>query len=358
MQFGILFISQPNLEIDEYPHHAVHERVTGEVLLADELGFDVAWLAEHHFSNTYGIMPDVMTYGGYLAGLTKTIKIGTGVVVLPLNNPVRVVENMCFIDVLSGGRFVLGLGSGYREYEFQGLGVDFETRRDIQIEGLELLMQLLTERRSDFAGKTCRSRIEGDHELFPHPVQKPYPPLTMAVASEQSMAAAARYGFGIMLSSIPPVDVCAAQAARYREMLSTTEEKYKGNIARGDVIVNRFVYVADTDEAARRESEEGVLRHLSHYFGQGDYVNMVQKGAEGAAEGLAYDKLLGDVVIHGSPDTVASMIEEMAEKTGMTGLILHYPPYYGPERIRRSLTLFGEEVIPRFRKSAKTAAAE
>lgn len=358
MQFGILFISQPNLDIDEYPHHSVHARVTGEVQLADELGYDVAWLAEHHFSNTYGIMPDVMTYGAYLAGLTKTIKIGTGVVVLPLNNPVRVVENMCFIDVLSGGRFVLGLGSGYREYEFQGLGVDFETRRDIQIEGLELLMQLLTERRTSFEGKTCRSQIDGDHELFPHPVQKPYPPLTMAVASEQSMAAAARYGFGIMLSSIPSVEVCAAQAGRYREMLSSTEEKYKDNRARGDVILNRFVYVADTDEAARKESEEGVLRHLSHYFGQGDYVNMVQKGAEGAAEGLAYDKLLGDVVIHGSPDTVATMIEEMADKTGMTGLILHYPPYYGPERIRRSLTLFGEEVIPRFRKETKTAAAE
>jgi alkanesulfonate monooxygenase SsuD/methylene tetrahydromethanopterin reductase-like flavin-dependent oxidoreductase (luciferase family) len=358
MQFGILFISQPNLEIDEYPHHGVHPRVTGEVILADELGYDVAWLAEHHFSNTYGIMPDVMTYGAYLAGLTKTIKLGTGVVVLPLNNPVRVVENMCFIDVLSGGRFMLGLGSGYRAYEFQGLGVDFATRRDIQIEGLELLMQLLTERRADFNGRTCRSLIEGDHELFPHPLQKPYPPLTMAVASEQSMAAAARYGFGIMLSSIPTIDVCAAQGARYREMLSQTEEKYKGNIARGDLILNRFVYVADTDEAARKESEEGVLRHLSHYFGQGDYVNMVQKGAENAADTLAYDELLGDVVIHGSPDTVATMIEEMAEKTGMTGLILHYPPYYGPERIRRSLTLFGQEVMPRFRKGAKTAAAE
>ena len=358
MQFGILFISQPNLEVDEYPHQSVHARVTGEVLLADELGYDVAWLAEHHFSNTYGIMPDVMTYGAYLAGLTKQIRIGTAVVVLPLNNPVRVVENMCFIDVLSGGRFMLGLGSGYREYEFQGLGVDFATRRDTQIEGLELLMQLITEKRASFNGKVCRSLIEGDHELFPHPLQKPYPPLTMAVASEQSMAAAARYGFGIMLSSIPSVDICAAQAARYRGMLPTTEDKYKGNIARGTLTMTRFVYVSESDEAARKESEEGVLRHLAHYFGQGDYVNMVQKGGEGTAEGLAYDKLLGDVIIHGSPDTVAEMIEEMAEKTGMTGLILHYPPYYGPERIRRSLTLFGEEVIPRFRKSAKTEAAE
>ena len=358
MQFGILFISQPNLEIDEYPHHAVHERVTGEVLLADRLGFDVAWLAEHHFSNTYGIMPDVMTYGGYLAGLTNSIKIGTGVVVLPLNNPVRVVENMCFIDVLSGGRFVLGLGSGYRAYEFDGLGVDFETRRDTQIEGLEVLMRLLTERRIDFKGNTCRSSISGDHELFPHPVQKPYPPLTMAVASEQSMAAAARYGFGIMLSSIPTVDICAAQAARYREMLSSTEAKYKDNAAYGDVILNRFVYVSETDASAKAESEDGVLRHLSHYFGQGDYVNTVRKGTEAAASTLNYDELLGDVVIHGSPDTVATMIKEMAEKTGMTGLILHYPPYYGPENICRSLTLFGEEVIPRFRKSAGSAAAE
>src|SRR5262249_40405376 len=117
-------------------HRGVHARVTSEILRADELGYDTAWLAEHHFSNEYGIMPDVFVYAGYLAGLTRRIRIGTAVVTLPLANPVRVAENAAFLDILSGRRFVLGLGSGYRKYEFDGFGVDFETRRDIQEEAL------------------------------------------------------------------------------------------------------------------------------------------------------------------------------------------------------------------------------
>lgn len=355
MQFGILFTSQPNLDIDAYPHQSVHARVTGEIKLADRLGYDVAWLAEHHFSNTYGIMPDVMTYAAYLAPQTETIKLGTAVVVLPLNNPVRIVENACFIDLLSGGRFMLGLGSGYRQYEFEGMGIDFDTRRDVQQEALQVVLDLLHKHRVTFDGKWARAHIEGDFELFPRPAQQPHPPLYMAVGSEQSMGAAARHGFGIMISSIPGTDRLVEQAARYHELLPGTVAPYDQNPARGDILMNRFIYVAESDEAARRESEEGVLRHLHHFLAQGDYVNLVS----GAKTEFGYDTLLGDVILHGSPDTVAGMLAELGEKTGMTGVILHYPPYYGPECIARSLTLFAEEVIPRFRdKAAANAAAE
>jgi len=108
MEFGILFTSHPNTDTEPYPHRGVHARVTSEILRADDLGYDTAWLAEHHFSNEYGIMPDVFVYAGYLAGLTRRIRIGTAVVTLPLANPVRVAENAAFVDILSGGRFVLG----------------------------------------------------------------------------------------------------------------------------------------------------------------------------------------------------------------------------------------------------------
>ena len=75
-------------------------------------------------------MPDVWVYAGYLAALTKRIKLGMAVVTLPLSNPVRVVENAAFVDILSGGRVTLGLGSGYRKYEFDGFGLDFDARRE------------------------------------------------------------------------------------------------------------------------------------------------------------------------------------------------------------------------------------
>ena len=98
-------------------------------------------------------MPDVWVYAGYLAALTKRIKLGMAVVTLPLSNPVRVVENAAFVDILSGGRVALGLGSGYRKYEFDGFGLDFEARRDMQDEALALMQDLLR------TGKTSRRQV-------------------------------------------------------------------------------------------------------------------------------------------------------------------------------------------------------
>src|SRR5258707_7214194 len=122
MKFGILFTSHPNTDTEPYPHRDVHARVTREILRADELGYDYAWLAEHHFSNEYGIMPDVFVYAGYLAGLTKRIKICTAAVTLPLANPLRAAEHAAFVDIPSGGRFALGPRAGYPHYGCHGFG--------------------------------------------------------------------------------------------------------------------------------------------------------------------------------------------------------------------------------------------
>ena len=134
MEFGILFTSHPDKEREPYPHRDVHARTTQEIIEADRLGFDIAWIAEHHFSNDYGILPDPFSYITYLAPQTERIKLGTAVMTLPLQNPVKVIENAAFVDILTEGRFILGLGSGYRPYEFEGLGIDFETRHDAQEE--------------------------------------------------------------------------------------------------------------------------------------------------------------------------------------------------------------------------------
>jgi alkanesulfonate monooxygenase SsuD/methylene tetrahydromethanopterin reductase-like flavin-dependent oxidoreductase (luciferase family) len=166
MEFGILFTSHPNTEAEPYPHRDVHRRVTQQIVRADQLGFDYAWIAEHHFSNEYGIMPDVFVYAGYLAALTKRIKIGTAAVTLPLANPLRVVENTAFVDILSNGRFALGLGSGYRKYEFDGFGVDFDGRRDLQEEALPLVLELLQRKRIDTTAGILVSRSTAPTKCF------------------------------------------------------------------------------------------------------------------------------------------------------------------------------------------------
>jgi alkanesulfonate monooxygenase SsuD/methylene tetrahydromethanopterin reductase-like flavin-dependent oxidoreductase (luciferase family) len=352
MDFGILFTSHPNTDTEPYPHRDVHARVTREILRADALGYDCAWLAEHHFSNEYGIMPDVFVYAGYLAALTKSIRIGTAVVTLPLANPLRVAENAAFVDILSEGRFVLGLGSGYRKYEFDGFGVDFENRRDIQEEALPLLMELLQRKRTAHRGAHFSFKVDGAYELYPHALQEPHPPVYLAGATERSIAVAGRMGLGLMLSSWTPFAELARQTEKYRAHLEETPVALRQNPARGRIDIARLVYVAETDAIARRDSEGGILRHLEHFAsGQtSGYLGTVQEKTIGGRTG--YDALTRDIILHGSPATVADKIAHLRERAGATSIMLHYPPWYGAEKALASLELFATEVAPKFRASA------
>ena len=352
MEFGILFTSHPNTEIEPYPHRDLHARVTREILHADALGFDYAWIAEHHFSNQYGIMPDVFIYAGYLAALTKRIKIGTAVVTLPLANPLRIAENAAFVDILSNGRFVLGLGSGYRQYEFDGFGADFAARRDIQEEALPLLMDLFHKKRADHRGEHFRFKVDGAYELFPQSVQQPHPPIFLAGATERSIGLAARMGFGLLLSTWTPFAELTRQVAGYRAHLAETPAALRGNPARGHVDIARWVYAK-----ARHDSEAGILRHRAHFSSglTSGYLGTVSEA--GSAQGDDYDMLSRDIILHGSPATVIEKIERLQATTGAASIMLHYPPWYGIEKALASLELFAAEVMPKFKSAAPARAS-
>src|SRR3984893_5821359 len=349
MEFGILFTSHPNVDTEPYPHRDVHARVTREIVRADELGFDYAWVAEHHFSNEYGIMPDVFVYAGYLAALTQRIKIGTAVVTLPLANPLRVAENAAFVDILSNGRFALGLGSGYRKYEFDGFGADFEGRREVQEEALPLLMDIFLNKRVNHQGKYFDFKVDGQYELFPHSLQQPHPPIFLAGATERSIAVAGRMGFGLMLSTWTPFEELARQTAAYRRHLEETPQRLRANPARGNIDVARWTYIAETDAKARSDSEAGIMRHLKHFASghTSGYLGTVSQG--GATSERNYDTLSRDIILHGSPATVIEKIERLRDMTGATSVMLHYPPWYGVEKALASLELFASEVAPKLR---------
>ena len=351
MEFGILFTSHPNHTSEPYPHQDVHARVTAEIEAADRLGYDTAWVAEHHFSNEYGIMPDVFTYLGYLAAKTSRIRLGTAVVTVPLYDPIRVVENMAFVDILSGGRVVLGLGSGYRPYEFEGFGRDFDARRDVQEEAIDLILALLHKRKVAHKGAHFRSTIEDSYEIFPVSRQRPHPPLFMAAGTERSMAYAARHGFGLMLSTLPSFDTLAGQIAFYRRHCPEAPAPLNANPAHGKVDIARWVYVAETDAAAKRDSADGIVRHLSHFLGSATAGYLGNVSEKDRAKGLDYDELAATTLLHGSPETVIRRLRELHDKTRLTSLLLHYPPYYGHDNAMKSLRLFAERVIPAFRRS-------
>ncbi len=351
MEFGILFTSHPNTAAEPYPHRDVHARVTKQIVRADELGYDYAWVAEHHFSNEYGIMPDVFVYAAYLAALTRRIKIGTAVVTLPLANPLRVAENSAFVDILSNGRFQLGLGSGYRKYEFDGFGVDFDARRDIQEEAIPLLMDLFFKKRVSHKGKHFTAQVDGAYELFPHSLQQPHPPIFLAGATDRSIGVAGRMGFGLFLSSWTPFPELAKQVKVYRAALDETPPALQGNPARGHADVARWVYVAETDAKARADSEEGIMRNL-HHFSSGHTSGYLGTVSQDVGVSHTYDSLSRDIILHGSPATVVAKIEELRAMTGIASIMLHFPPWYGADKATASLELFAREVIPKFRDAS------
>jgi alkanesulfonate monooxygenase SsuD/methylene tetrahydromethanopterin reductase-like flavin-dependent oxidoreductase (luciferase family) len=245
----------------------------------------------------------------------------------------------------------LGLGSGYRKYEFDGFGLDFEARRDMQEEALGVVLQLFRKQHVAHRGKYFTAMIEGEFELLPQPVQQPHPPLFLAGATERSIGAAGRLGLGLMLSTLTPYDELAKQVAHYRSNLERADGEARSNPGCGQIDIARWVYVADTDAKAKKDSEEGLLRHLRHFFGghQSGYLGQVSKGKDSVASALDYDALARSTIVHGSPATVLERIAELRAKTGLTSLMLHYPPWYGTEKAKASLELFAHEVMPRLR---------
>jgi alkanesulfonate monooxygenase SsuD/methylene tetrahydromethanopterin reductase-like flavin-dependent oxidoreductase (luciferase family) len=122
------------------------------VQLADDIGFDVAWFAEHHFSN-YSICPSPLMMASYCAGLTRRIRLGPAVLVLPLYNPLRMIEEIGLLDVQSEGRAVIGIGSGYQKFEFDRFKQKLTDKDAISMEILDILEMALREGAVEYAGK-------------------------------------------------------------------------------------------------------------------------------------------------------------------------------------------------------------
>ena len=183
MEFGMLHLFEN--PIGKTEGEVIKEQM--ELMMAAEsLGFDSTWPAEHHFSE-YGFCASPQLTLAALATKTKRIKLGTGVVVLPFHHPIRVAEDFAFLDHLSDGRVILGLGRGYQPGEYRGFGVDQERSREIFQEGVSIIRQAWTQDRVNFQGKHYRV---DDLEVRPHPYQKPTPPMYCAVLSPESFTAA------------------------------------------------------------------------------------------------------------------------------------------------------------------------
>src|SRR5688572_29403016 len=120
MKFGLFTIAPWHESMT--PEQVLHDALE-QIELADRLGLDEVWLGEHRFSR-HGLLSGFFAFAGQVAARTQNVRIGTAVVVLPLHHPILVAEEIAMLDVLSGGRMEVGVGSGYQRQEFAGLGID------------------------------------------------------------------------------------------------------------------------------------------------------------------------------------------------------------------------------------------
>lgn len=169
------------------------------LVYAEELGFDSVWITEHHFSD-YSVSNDPLQLLTYIAGRTKRIKLGTQCIIVPWHNPTRLAEYIINLDILSGGRAILGFGGGLSPEEFAGLGIDQNQSRALYNDILDVLIPAL---------ETGVIEGEGAFGTIPRTTLRPRPIRSFAgrkfcgSLSGTSMYAAARHGFGNMVLMIP-----------------------------------------------------------------------------------------------------------------------------------------------------------
>jgi alkanesulfonate monooxygenase SsuD/methylene tetrahydromethanopterin reductase-like flavin-dependent oxidoreductase (luciferase family) len=329
--------------------HRVMLETLEEIQLADELGFDSAWLAEHHFSR-YGILGNPLLLAAAIAETTQRIRIGTAVVVLPFHNPLRLAEDAATIDILSGGRLDLGVGRGYQPKEFKGFGIDAETSKKRYAETVDILRLAWTEESFSYDGEFYKV---DNVDVSARPVQPGGPPILHAVVSPASFPERGRLGDRIITSpTFSPLGLVKRNFDAYREALREAGH----DPADFDIPFMQQTWVGRTTDRLPDVAEAALA-----------YYKTVGQILPGSTEAIAaeveyYDKVRSHIELltieqtlthggnFGSVDQVVDTLGRLATELGVT----HYICWFRIPSLDRRLALdametFASEVIPQLR---------
>ena len=209
MKLGVHLNSQH--PADEDPRRRYAETVE-QVRLMRQLGYDSIWSGEHHATDGFHYFP-LMGLMQSLAAEAEGMFIGTNIVLLPFHNPVEIAELGAFLDVLSGGKFLFGVGLGYRQEEFDIFRVPIKERVSRTAEGVEIVRRLWTEDGVTHHGKHWQLEKV---TIRPRPVQQPSPPILIAAQVEAAIQRAAKIGDGWCVAPLPKVDEIVKEVATYK----------------------------------------------------------------------------------------------------------------------------------------------
>ena len=331
------------LDRKQAPVHQLFEDHLKLVAAADAAGFYGYHLAEHH-GTPLGMAPSPSVFLSAVAQRTKRIRLGPLVFLLPLYDPLRLAEEICMLDQMSGGRLEVGVGRGVSPYEVACFGVDVAKSRAMFNEALAVMLSFMTKPKLDFVGEHYRYF---DVPVEVEPLQKPYPPLWYPTHNPESIAYAAKNGFNYV--GLGPTAVLGQGIAHYREVWEKHRHepgRLNGHVAEPKLGVLRQVVVADTDEEAGRIAKTahgGWYRSITKLWNDHDdhsYDNIFSWEASVAS----------DSIVFGSPATVREKIGAIVEGTDCNYVITAFA--WGPiryEQSAHSMRLYCDEVMPALR---------
>jgi len=305
MKIGVQLAFQQHRD---YPDREMYKHEVRLSIDAEEMGFDTLWPVEHHFFD-YSMCPDNMQYLSFIAARTHRVQLGTGAIILPWNNPMRVVEKMVLLDHLSDGRAILGLGRGLSKREYRGFGVAMAEARERFDEAAEMIVAGLETGVVEADGKFYKqARVE----IRPRPFKSFKDRRYMVAMSPDSLDVAAKMGLGVMLFSQFQWEKVEPGLTAYRQQYRT---------AHGEdapfPIINDFV-VCHPD---KRKAEEIARKHIvgyywsimehyeltgSHFKDAGKAYDYYAKGAE-AINATGHDAVIEeflDANLWGDPDLI------------------------------------------------------
>ncbi|MGH6675730.1 MAG: LLM class flavin-dependent oxidoreductase [Xanthobacteraceae bacterium] len=305
---------------------------------AEALGYHSTFLVEHHFTG-FGQVSASLALLTWVAAKTRTLRLGTAVLVLPWHNPVLLAEQAATIDLLSGGRLDFGVGKGYRHNEFAGFCVPMAEADARFSESLDVIMKAWTSKqRFSHRGKYWHFE---DVIVEPPTAQKPHPPMWMGAGSPDSIRQVAERGYNLLIDQFASFETVAERIAIFKAEV----EKRGRNYDPMEVGVARAFFVAkdEADKEAALERRLEAQRRLATVSSS--------PGQKNTASIMAYSdtrEASEESALYGTPDEIASKLETLR------GLGVEYILLNGGGGLAHdSLSRFAREVMPAFSAGAK-----
>ena len=317
----------------------LYAQVMQQCELAERLGYDTFFCAEHHF-HEYGVVPDPAVMLSALAQRTRRIRLGTAVSILTFHDPRRIAETYSMLDMMSGGRLVFGVGSGYLAHEFEGYDLDPKEKRDRFNENLDLVRRLMAGETLSWQGKYSKS---GKAVLNVLPNEGRVPPIYVAVLAREAAFHVGAQGnriFTVPYASCKDFDDIGAMLEEYRRGrqdagLPSDED---------DHVFTLHTHVAASDEDARAQCKAAYDLYVDTrlYAKKHIYEDIMETG----------------LCLFGSVATVAQKMRRLHEMGIRHVATMHNFGALDPALVERSMTLLAREVMPALAASRSPGTRE